>query len=367
MHTVPVRATSCFLVLAALAAPARAQRLGYLRASDPTGLAIAREDVDVTCRPAETTEVRCAVEARWDLRNDGESPRSPDLLLSWTGEAENVEVRVAEAVLARHVPTSRSVRVLVPAGGSVRVVLRAEQAAMRYEGHRPGGVGASPLPAIDALSARHPLLAQGWRIERRGIVWARPSPVHWTSVGPTTMRIRAPSDWDVSVHAERPLDDRAQDGARVLVWTPGEADATSPEVVGVELARGVHAEPIRHGGPFLAVGGTVDRGFWGRLGYEIGLGEWFLLSVAADTDFESSVILAPLLEVASYGLAIVPSFSFGVGLPVQIWQQAPLAGLRLEASATFYAFAFVASVDYFPDVGMGRDAAHVRLLARVGL
>jgi hypothetical protein len=132
--------------------------------------------------------------------------------------------------------------------------------------------------------------------------------------------------------------------------------------VGIELTRGIHTDLLRHGGPFIALGGTFDRGFRGRVGYELGIGELVLLEVALDSDFQQQVVIAPLIEIASYSLLLLPSLSLGAGVPIQVAPDVR-AGVRFEASATFYSLAFVASIDVWPVDGSWQ----LSLLGRAGL
>lgn len=366
MHTARVRALPLPLLAAllALAAPARAQQMGHLDATGTTSLSIAREELDLDCAPDGERDLVCAIVVRWEIVNDADEARTPELGFGWIGEPTDVEVRVADAVLATALPRHRRVRVVVPAQGRVVLEVRARQQLFPYSGTGPGWDIASPLDPHDALSARHPLLAQRWEVVRRGFPWRRPSPVHFESIGPTTIRVRGAAGWQPAIHADHPAIESADGEARVFTWSPGEGDRAVARALGVELARGIHTDVLRHGGPFLALGGTIDAGLWGRIGYEIGLGEWVLVSVAADTDFVDEAVIAPLVEIASYSVLVGPSLSIGVGVPVRVAPDVR-AGVRIEASATFYAIAFVASFDVFPDAPFRPFEIH--LLGRIGL
>ncbi len=127
--------------------------------------------------------------------------------------------------------------------------------------------------------------------------------------------------------------------------------------------------PVRHGGPFVGLGGTFDRGFRGRLGYELGFGELVVLSVAVDSDFIDWVVVGALLELATPSFVFPPSLSAGVGFAYRMAVSNALdlprtsAGLRLEVGAVFAVVGITASFDYFPD-----DAAFTSsLLGRLSI
>lgn len=340
--------------------------MGHLDAGGTTDLDIAREEVTLDCAADGERELICSIVARWEIVNDADLARTPDLGLGWIGEPTDLEVRIADAVLATELPRHRRLRIIVPAHERVVLEVRGRQRLFPYAGTGPGWDIPPPLDPHDALAARHPLLAARWEIVRRGFPWRRASPIHFGGVGPTTIRIRirGAEEWQPSVHADHPATESIEDGARVFTWSPAEGDRAVARAIGVELSRGIHTETLRHGGPFLALGATVGGEFRGRLGYEIGLGEWVLVSVAADTDFVREAVVAPLLEIASYSMLVAPSVSIGAGVPIRL---APYTrvGLRIEASATFFAVAFVASLDVYPDDVQYPWAVH--LFGRVGL
>lgn len=370
VHRSPTALAIALAVLSPAAlASAQAGRIGFLRASDPTQVAIAREDVDVRCRATDETELTCSIIARWELRNDGDDARTPQLMITWGGDPTSAEVRVGEAVIATEIPELRPLLVIVPPHATTIVEMRTEQPITTYGGTGPGSEIASPIDPHDALAARHPLVATRWEIARRGLVWVGPSIVHFTSLGPTTIRVHPIEGWEASAHAEHAISDRTEDGARTFVWTPSEHDENVRAVIGLELSHGVHTDVLRNGGPFIAFGATFNEGyeaFRGRLGYEIGLGEWVLFSASVETDFERQVVVAPLLEVATWSNIIAPSLSIGLGVPIQVLPYAQ-AGVRIEAAATFYSIAFVAAVDFWPAHSDDDSVWQLHLLGRIGL
>jgi hypothetical protein len=102
----------------------------------------------------------------------------------------------------------------------------------------------------------------------------------------------------------------------------------------------------------------------------VGIDELVLVSVAIDSDFTDSVLLAALVEVATPSFGLPPSVSAGVGF-VQRFRLGILpagvpttsSGLRLEAGTVIAVVGIVASFDYFPDDG----AFTISLLGRVSI
>ncbi|AKF10253.1 hypothetical protein DB32_007402 [Sandaracinus amylolyticus] len=345
------------VVLASLPAVAEAQydRTGSLRAANTTQVAVAREEVELDCTAGAPDELECALHVTWTLENTSETAQTPQIVFSWPHEAE-ARLTVEGAEIAE-LPTIRPLTVVVAPGSTTTVELRATLTLdWNYVAGESGVQG--PLESLDALYARHPLLATPWVRVRRGFVWVRPDDLRFASIGPTHVRVRVPEGWHPGA------DLRATDEARVLTYESPRENA--PRRIGMELTRGSRGDFFRHGGPFLALGGTIDAGVRGRVGYEIGLGEFVLVSVAVDTDFEEQAIVTPQVELASWGMVLIPSLSLGVGVPVRVTStedHPSTVGIRIESSATFFAAAFVATLDVWPGEG---DFA-LSILGRVGL
>jgi hypothetical protein len=349
----PAIAVALCLASSTARATAQSDRAGALRASTRTPVAVASEHVDLDCRAGEEeNELLCALTVTWELRNDSQEAGTASIVLSWPFDAAPT-VTANGAPLAE-VPTLHPAAVLVPPGASAPVVLRA---TLRLRTTYVGTGAGVPIPVEphDPLHARHPLLSTAWNVARRGLVWVRPDDLRFASVGPTRVTVSVPEGWHGIGHLRK-----TRDRARRYTYETPSRDP--PNRIGIELARGSRGDILRHGGPFLALGATIDRGFRGRIAYEMGIGEWVLVSVALDSDLRSQVIVTPEVEVASWGVVIVPSLSLGVGLPIQV-APAVEVGLRLETSATFHALGFVASFDYWPGQGLWE----VSLLGRIGM
>jgi hypothetical protein len=351
------------VALACAAAPAEAQlgRLGSLRAASNTTVAVRSETVHLDCESTdEENALRCALHVTWELANDQAEVATADVVFNWPFE-EAVTMTIGGGDVGT-APTLRPLTVIVPPNGTTNVEIRADiRLGSSYLG--TGSSIPSPITERDPLAARHPLLAVPWEIAPRGIVWSRPDDLRIHSIGPTHVRVRLPDGW----HGAGDLHETREDDARVWAYDTPEGVENPARLVGIQFSRGSRGEPVRHGGPFIGLGGTFDQGFRGRLGYEIGFGEIFLASVSVDTDFERQVIITPQVEVASWSMLVVPSLSFAVGVPIQVVRHPTLAersdvGIRLEASATLYAIAFVATLDIWPN-----DGVQISLLGRIGL
>jgi hypothetical protein len=356
------------LALASLVVPsrARADRTGSLRAAAMTRIEVAREHVALDCdQPDAPDELECALHVTWELRNPTEEALTADVLVTWPHESE-AHLTIASAPIGA-LPTLRPVTVIVAPGASTLVELRA---TLRLDWPFVGGNGIrGPLESMDPLHARHPLLSQAWQSVRRGFVWVRPDDLRFASVGPTTARVSLPAGW----HGTGALHDSGERDGSARIFTYESPTENPGRYVSLETSRGSRGEILRHGGPFIALGGTIDAGFRGRIGYEIGIDEFVLVSVAVDSDFDRQVIVTPQLEVASWGMVLIPSLSLGLGVPIRVTDSPSrgagdraypsTVGLRIESSATFYSIAFVATLDIWPVDG----TYQLSLLGRIGL
>ena len=340
-------------------AAAQGNRPGSLRAAAATVVAVESERIDLVCMPGEDENaLLCELRVVWTLHNPTEAAASAAIVFNWPFDAP-LTVRVGGGDVGEP-PLVRPLSVLVAAGQSSEVELSATvRLTTPYLG--TGSAIPTPLSQHDALSARHPLLSTPWEIAARGMAWVRPDDLRFASVGPTHVHVVLPPGW-TAVDA---LHEASEDGQRVFVHQTPERNA--PRVLGLHFSRGSRGEIVRHGGPFLGLGGTVDQGIRFRVGYEIGWGEFVLTSISLDTDFQHQVVITPLVEIASWSMIILPSMAIGVGVPIQAARglMAPRSdvGIRFEASATLYAIGVVADLDVWPaDAGW-----QLSVLGRLGL
>lgn len=321
-------------------------RFGALRATPSADIAVVGESVVLRCEDAADALATCTIEAHWTLR----APRdqTTQLYASVVG-VEDALLAAGEA--STDAPALAPLELSLTAEAPIEVVLTG-----RTRLRSSGG-------STDAIDARHLVLATPREGPHANVLYTRAVARTFAST---------PAEVTLAVHftGERSFTARAFD-------TPlGEA-ATS--VGGTLLGERANIPLriqreggfiLRHGGPYLGLGGTFDRGFRGRLGYELGIDELVLVSVAVDSDFTDSVVLGALVEVATPSFVVPPSLSAGVGF-VQRFRLGVLpagvaptsSGLRLEAGAVFAVVGIVASFDYFPDDG----AFTISLLGRVSI
>jgi hypothetical protein len=335
---------------------ARAEPSGRLRTAHSTPIELVSEELSFRCEPNGARELDCVLRVRWELRNPTGRAQEVGLLLNWEwGATHRASLTSDEELNSEEVPVARAARVRIGANETREVTLVVEQAA--GEPHAEALGIPRGFQTFDPLHARHPLLAPRWELIRRGFEWATPSEMHFASVGPTRIFVQGPAGWRAAATDGEGV--RDAEGRSELVASADAQDGVRP----VFLERGFHNDIVRHGGPFLALGAAIDKGFRARVGYELGISDLVLVQVALDTDFSSQLVAAALLEVASWSAVILPSVSFGVGVPVQIRPDVR-PGLRLEASATLFAAAFVATLDLWPQSDGGYT---LTLLGRVGI
>ncbi len=335
-----------------LGSPASAQRIGALRASGVTSVGIDREIVEVRCTQGETDDaLDCEVEVTYELSHDGDEATAPSIIVSADGMEGTVEVD--GVALGREAPTLRPLSVGVPAGRTTRLTIRARMSLARVGGSDPTG---DLFQARDALSARHPLLVAPWNGVERRFRYARPIAMHWHHVGALRIHVEVPAPWRVGGNGVR----EPAHGEGVY-----EATAESMSAVDLTLMRGGSRDDVRIGGPYVGLGGEVLRGdFRLRAGWEIGITEWAIVGVSFETNGRDLALITPQVEIASWSLILAPSLAIAAGVPVRFGNRTgPTAGLRLEASATFFSVAFVSSFDYYPAL----SEWDIVLMGRIGL
>jgi hypothetical protein len=320
-------------------------RFGALRASPSSDVVLERESATLRCERAPDAFLSCAIEARWTLR----SPR--DQRVSLYASAVGVtEVRLAADDLVSDAPSLQPLELPLVADEPREVVLSGRARLRAAEG------------MMDALTARHIVLGTPLSGPHATVLFTR-------AVERTFARAPAA----VELHSETPPGftvralDRPTDAAGTVTLDAAALATRANVPFRIDEEGGF---PVRHGGPVLGLGGTFDRGFRGRLGYELGLGELVIVSVSADSDFATDVVLGAVVEVATPSFGFPPSLSAGVGFAYRwaVLNALPTAprtsgGLRLEVGAVLTVLGIVATFDYFPD-----DAAFTSsLLGRLSL
>ncbi len=334
-------------------AHAESIRLGSIRATSSSGIELVNERVRLECNESTPDQLECALRVQWELRHASTDTRTAHILLTWPQDLD-AELLLAGTSL-EELPRLRPLAIVVPPQTSTTLELRA---TLHLERNFTGALGGELLPTLDPVAARHPVLGDSWQSVSRGFVWIRPDDLRFASVGPTSIEVQVPHGWFGSADLKSSED--------ALVFTYSSSQNSTHREITLQLSRGHRANFVRHGGPFLALGGTIDAGVRARVGYTLGLGEFVLVSLAVDSDFERQVIITPQVEIASWSMVLIPSLSLGLGVPIRVTDHemyARTAGLRVEASATFLALGFVATLDIWPAI----ESYQITLLGRVGL
>jgi len=307
-------------------------RFGALRASPSSSeLAVTGETVSFRCEEAPDALAVCDIDVRWTLTSP--SALDTSLYASVVGvESPLLTVGERSTDAPSVVPLSLHVEPETPLEVALtgRIRVRHSQSMS------------------DSLDARHMLLATPRQGPHANVLYTRAVARTFASTPASfDVRLQLPENFAGSV-----LDTPTQTDGNLTVPAPAlENRANVP--VRIERRGGF---PLRHGGPFIGLGGTFDRGFRGRLGYELGIDELVIVSVAVDSDFTDAVIVGALLEVATPSLIFPPSISAGVGFAYRQRLSVTPAGvpsssvgLRLEVGAVFAVIGIIASFDYFPD------------------
>jgi hypothetical protein len=305
----------------------------------PTPVRLVREMLEVRCDEA-PNEVPCEVVVRLLLENP--TPNVIELPLRWRTEYATASLHgdlVRETGRSTASEPDAAGVVVLPPGRSATVELRASVTLWPADGPSPF--------VIPALSTRHLLLgddpndgaelqpldyATGWGAEPRRSTEVEMAPA-------------LPSGWALVTSDTQRLSE----------------DEPSREVRAIRLSIRRPPQLVFHGGPFIAAGGSFQRGFRLRGGYEIGFVQPLLASVSVETGFDDLVIAA-LIEVALPQLmVVVPSLGLGLGVPVRVVPDVEV-GMRIELSAVAVV-GFISTFDYYP----GTDHWEVALLGRVSI
>lgn len=307
-------------------------RFGALRASPGSEmLRVTAETVSVRCEPAAGLVASCEFMVRWSLVSS--APVETSLYATVDGVEEPL-LTAGEAT--SDAPSLAPLRVRAQADELVEVSLRGRvHVRARSE-------------TTDAIVARHPWLATPRPDQLGRVVFTRAVGRTFAAVpDAVSMSIVTTGELAASVLGRRPTPDGTIELDRSALAS------RTHIAVEVSTPRGFS---VRHGGPFLGLGGAFDHGFRARLGYELGLDDVTVLSVAVDSDFADVLVVAALLELASPSFIVPPSVSVGIGPAVrQRLRPSPSGGaetsgvFRLEIGAVFVVVGVVVSFDYVPD------------------
>lgn len=367
----PVRRTSFFRLSIALlvgltfpglghAQPRQetAPRFGALRTPTETALDVRRELVELTCDLAGASTLDCDVTVTITIGNPGTEPITAPM--SVTIERVAPFTMTAEDGSEIEAPTIRPLDVVIAPGAERSLTLHGH--LEMAPPHSPGGLGGS----MDGLAARHPLLATQIHHEVRRLLYTRPVPRDFASRGQIEIRAHLPEGWmlrtpDERFHATHEGDEHS------LVRDDAAADARAAADVEITLEEGDGPDPVRHGGPFIAIGAEIDPAlgpwnFRGRFGYELGILDILVLGASIESNFRDQAAVAVLIEATTWSMVVPPALSAGIGPVFQLFGPRN-AGMRLAAGAAIYSVGFDATFDVFP----GDGHWEITLAGRAGL
>jgi hypothetical protein len=364
-----IRPSFCVFSIAAIAlataAPALAQprqetapRFGALRTRAETPLEVRREVVDLRCDLAGESTLDCDVTATITFANGSASDVTT--AMSVTIERSTPFTMTSSDGHEVEAPTVRPLDVTLAPGAEQTITLNGhlEMAAP----HSNGGLGG----AIDGLAARHPLLATQIHHEVRRLLYSRPVRRDFVSLGRIELHAHLPEGWTLRSPDER-FQDTHEGTEHTLVRDAAAQDAAAAADVEITLESGDGPDPVRHGGPFIAIGAEVDpaSGPWsfrGRIGYELGILDILVIGASIESNFRDQAAIAALVEITTWSMVVPPALSAGIGPVFDLFGQRN-AGMRLAASASIYSVGFDATFDVFPTDGHWE----ITLAGRAGL
>lgn len=362
--------TTALFALAALPMHALAQprqetapRFGALRTRTETGLEVRRERVELSCDLAGEASLDCDVTVTITIANPASEPFTAPV--SITTERIAPFTMTGEDGSEGEAPTVRPFDAVIPGSGERAIVLHGHLDLAPP--HQSGGIGGT----VDGLTARHPLLATAIHHEIRRLLYTRPVRRDFATLGSVELRARLPVGWTLRTSDPRFVA-TDEGGEQVLVRELD--DPRSPADVEITVEEGTGPDPVRHGGPYLAIGAEIDpaNGPWsfrGRVGYEAGILDYLVLGLSIETNFRDAANLAVLIEATTWSMVVPPALSAGLGAVFQLLESGPTsashrnAGIRLAAGATIYSVGFDATFDVFPSDGHWE----ITLAGRAGL
>ncbi len=340
-----------------------APRFGALRTRTETTLEVRRERVTLSCDLAGEASLDCDVTVSITIANPGAEPFTAPV--SITTERIGPFTMTGEDGSEGEAPTVRPFEAVIAGAGERTIVLHGHLDLAPP--HASGGIGGS----IDGLTARHPLLATAIHHEIRRVLYTRPVRRDFASLGSIELRARLPAGW--TLHTADPRFVATDEGGEQVLVRELD-DPRSPADLEITLEEGTGPDPIRHGGPYLAIGAEIDpaNGPWsfrGRVGYEAGILDYLVLGLSVETNFRDAANLAVLIEATTWSMVVPPALSAGLGAVFQLLESGPTSashrngGIRLAAGAAIYSVGFDATFDVFPSDGHWE----ITLAGRAGL
>jgi len=212
--------------------------------------------------------------------------------------------------------------------------------------------------SLPAIEARHPILGTRPRKSERLDFTYFISPIRtWRGHPSIDITVRSPASWSFS--SPGPGWSMTRDGGREVARLTTSAEATPRLTYSFVIPEGLFV----NGGPIAGVGAELDEaGPRFRAGYEIGVKDWMIGSLAYESFVDlrrANYTFVAAVEAASPNVIfIIPSFSLGLGLPVQLHSEgAPSVGARGFVGLSFPLLSLFVPIDvYFDDPGHPRAA-----------
>ncbi|MDP1917530.1 MAG: hypothetical protein Q8L14_14915 [Myxococcales bacterium] len=351
-----------------LGAVTRDPAIGGLTGTAGTPLEVRAETLDFNCR-AVGEEPICRFVATYDVVNPTTQPQRATVAFIGT---RTDEVEVVESAKAIH--RVLSAEEAAPFLAEWNDAFDPRAAALEFT-LEPGAAttitatgilipGRLTVPSYlrDATVIRHPLF---------GARTSRPttfdldyliSPLRsWAGSPRVSVSVTTPDAWGAP---EVTVNDTGASSPRVVTGTDFVLESSVTERLSIRVT--LPRPRLFAGGIMVGLGGTVlaPSGLRFRLGGEFAAPGWLLWSLCVETNFTNQYVVVPAAEaVVDSLLNIIPSFGFGLGVPVRI-MPSPGVGGRAQVSLHWPWVGAVFALDVFP---AQRSAVQFSIYAQVGL
>ena len=335
-----------------LGAITRDPAIGGLTGTAGTPLEVRAETLDFTCR-AVGEEPICRFVATYDVINPTTQPRTATVAFIGT---RTHEVEVVESSKATYRVLSAAEAAPFLAEWNAAFDAKAPALEFTLEAGAATTITATgillpgrltvPSYARDATVVRHPLM---------GARTSRPtsfdldyllSPLRsWAGSPRVSVSVTTPDTWGAP---EVTVKDTGAEAPRVVTGTDFVLESSVTERLSIRVT--LPRPRISAGGMMVGLGGTVvaPSGLRFRLGGEFAAPGWLLWSLCAETNFTNQHLVVPAAEaVVDSLLNVIPSFGFGLGVPVRI-MPSPGVGGRAQVSLHWPWVGAVFALDVFP-------------------
>lgn len=351
-----------------LGAITRDPAIGGLTGSRGTPLEVRAETLDFSCR-AVRDEPICRFVATYDVVNPTTQPQRATVAFIGT---RTQEVEVVESSKATHRVLSAEEAAPFLAEWNAAFDPKAPALEFTLE---PGAAttitatgillpGRLTVPSYvrDATVVRHPLF---------GAPTSRPttfdldyliSPLRsWAGSPRVSVSVTTPETWGAP---EVTVKDTGASSPRVVTGIDFVLESSVTERLSIRVT--LPRPRLFAGGLMAGLGGTVvaPSGLRFRIGGEFAAPGWLLWSLCAETNFNDQYVVVPAAEaVVDSLLNVIPSFGFGLGVPVRVLSS-PGVGGRAQVSLHWPWVGAVFALDVFPAQS---SPVQFSIFAQVGL